>query len=429
MFKKRGRHLLKYVLGLMLSVLLCFSYTVTADAASQELNLYGSEAAPNGERYKKTTDGVVAGKVKISRGKFTGVVVPSWYMGKISFAVIIYKWDTDYAKTAASSPLFAEAFEADAPGAWVDPGQQDFIVKFDRAFAEGEYLVMYRHVSDGPLYIPLKSAYDTSESYLNGNVIENTSYQFTCVADPDAALNDTPNIKIQIDESIYGLYGDGASADGVSNINAADFESVADKFMVSPTQGLLTGFIINDLYVPNGMAEITLSLYKWNTDYKTTIASNAVYRNIYDGESAASGGYENLKMSFGENAFAAGAYLVVLETTDSLNLWTHASKDGVTSYLDGEVYEGGTLKLSCIANEKAVLNEKQAETPTPAATPEKTDAPAAATPAATKAASTPTTAPESGPGKLTTILLIAICAAVVIAGAVVTVVILRRRKR
>ena len=80
-------------------------------------------------------------------------------------------------------------------------------------------------------------------------------------------------------------------------------------------------------------------------------------------------------MQFGDRVYDKGDYLVLLSSYDDVNLWAHNLRDGVTSFMDGDVYEEGTYKMSYWVIEGAKLNEEPYIKETPQPTDEPTKAP------------------------------------------------------
>lgn len=399
-------------------VLLIVLTTVNALAAETVVKMYNEAAAGDESRFKNTDEGTVAVQLNVKGGKFVGLEIPSWYNAPSSTALILFKWDTDYNTTIKKDPIFTDVIEDMESSGWIDPGQNDFTVKFDRAFAEGKYLLVYRKHARYPLHIPTHSAFEDSVAYFEGKVYENVSYRISCIVDPDAELNEAPNIKVELDinEVIVPIYGTGASSDGLSYITVSTYESVAQKFTVA--NGKLTGFVINDLFVESGYAEIELYVYKWKDNYDETVKTTPIYANKFNAETGGAGSYEDFVMKF-ERAYAEGDYLVKIVSTDSVNLWAHALKGGVTGFIDGEEYLDGTLKLSYLVNSSAELDERPFEMPTPEPTQEPTPTPEATqTPTATPNV---TEEPKVDEGTNNVVFIILAIAAVVTIGAAVLI--------
>ncbi len=354
---------------LSLVLILCLAPFEGLHAEQSVIKMYNDEAAPDGSRFKNTGEGIVAVRLNVKGGKFVGLVVPSWYAAPMSTALILYKWDTDYGTTISGSPIFSDMIEDSVSQGWVDPGEADFTVDFNRAFAEGEYLLVYYRLSGNPLHIPTHAAHPDSIAYFDQEVYENVSYRVSCIVDPAAELNEEPNNNIDSQEVIIAAYGNGPSADGLSYISVGNYASVAHKFTVK--NGKFTGIVFNDLFLEAGYGEIELKVYKWKDDYNTTTSQTPIYHNIIEAESGGPGQYENFYVRF-DRAYALGDYLIEISCYDGLNLWAHATKEGVTSYLDGEVYEEGTLKIDIIENLFAELDERPVYTPEPTETPEPT---------------------------------------------------------
>ncbi len=429
MMLKEGKR--NIVMAITVLLLICMT-VVPSFAAEQQLNPYGSDAAE--KPYLKVTDGTLAMRVDVTGGNFTGLIIPSWYVGVFTLSIGVYKWDQSYEATIAAEPVYGGTIQGNSPGVWIDPGQQDFRVDFERAFPEGTYLVVFYHNSGDPLHIPLHSASDRAMCYVDGKEDPAITLRITCLTDPEAALNDTPNVKEPfMTDSAMNAYGDGAALDGTSYLSLNNYYTVAQRFTAD--KGLLTGMLINQLFLASDYAEIMLTLYKWDTDYETTLAGTEIFYGVFEAEKDPEDEtYHDFIMPF-NRAFSQGDYLVVLESLDGVNLWAHAPKVGIETYLDDEPYEDGTLKLSYMVSYTAELNETPVLKPTPAPTQVPTEKPeATSTPPATSAVTPGKTPVKSANQKNSsdnnTILYIAVSAAavVVIAAAVILIVRVKRKK-
>jgi len=407
-----------------LALLLCLASFGGIHAEESLIKMYSDEEAPDGSRFKNTGEGIVAVRLNVKGGKFVGLVVPSWYAAPMSTALILYKWDTDYRTTISGSPIFSDMIEDSVSQGWVNPGEADFTVDFDRAFAEGEYLLVYYRLSGNPLHIPTHAAHSDSVAYFEQEVYENVSYRINCIVDPAAELNEEPNTNIDSQEVIIAAYGNGASADGLSYIQVGNYASVAHKFSVK--NGKFTGIVFNDLFLETGYGEIELKVYKWKDDYDTTTSQTPIYHNVIEAESGGPGQYEHFYVRF-DRAYALGDYLVEISCYDGLNLWAHATKEGVTSYLDGDVYEEGTLKLDIIENLFAELDERPVYTPEPTETPEPTPT-LETTPTQTAAETEKPTETGEKDDKGNTGIIIGVVVVAIIAVAAIVFIIIRSKK-
>ena len=236
--------------------------------------------------------------------------------------------------------------------------------------------------------------------------------------------NEEPNTNIDSQEVIIAAYGNGASADGLSYIQVGNYASVAHKFSVK--NGKFTGIVFNDLFLETGYGEIELKVYKWKDDYDTTTSQTPIYHNVIEAESGGPGQYEHFYVRF-DRAYALGDYLVEISCYDGLNLWAHATKEGVTSYLDGDVYEEGTLKLDIIENLFAELDERPVYTPEPTETPEPTPT-LETTPTQTAAETEKPTETGEKDDKGNTGIIIGVVVVAIIAVAAIVFIIIRSKK-
>lgn len=347
---------------LILSVLVIMffaSVLLPGFAAETKIDLFGSEAAADGSRYKNTDEGWIGYKFNVSQGKLVGVVIPSWYDAPSSSVIILYRWNSDYNTSVQSGPIYTGVIEDNGSG-WVDPGQRDHYVKFDRAFAEGDYLLVIQRKEDRALHVPTRSAFSGAIAFLEGDEIPNLSFQLSVLVDSAAQLNETPNITYQLGAFKKALYGAGASIDGKSNIMINEYDIVGHSFTVSG--GSFTGFIINDIGVQNS-GKFQFNLYKWNTDYATSKAGTPVFSGEYTCQQEASG-FKNFEIVF-DKALPQGQYLVTISSDDNIFFWTHNLRSGVTSYLDGTAYDSGTLKLSFMADPNIEPEVDEPETQNP----------------------------------------------------------------
>lgn len=333
-----------------------------AYAAESIVKMYSEEAAPDGSRFKNTDEGEAAALLDVKGGKFVGLVIPSWYDPPTSTVILVYKWDKDYKTTLSKKPIYTDKLDDLSNTGWVDPGEKDFRVDFERAFAEGKYLLVFRKSAHRPLHIPTHAAYADSVAYFNGSVYENVSYRISCIVDPDAELNEEPNLKIEESEFVIAAYGDGGSTDGESYFSVANYDSVGQK--VSVTEGKFVGFVINSLFLQEGHAEINFKVFEWKGNYADTVKEEPIYYTAIEAETGGPGDHPDYRIDFGK-AFAEGEYLVLFESEDGLCLWSHGKKAGITSFMDGQEYTHGTFKLSYIVDIYAELDtEPETEIPT-----------------------------------------------------------------
>ena len=417
---------MKKIAAILLLVFAMTALLVQPVAAKEQQIQIFTENKVNvqGVPYVRTDTGVVGQCVTVSGGNFTGMVIPSWYYGILDFYVLIYRWAGDYAGSAQGELLFCDRVQEDAYGMWIDPGQEDFELDFNRAFAPGDYLIEYRFASNDPLYVPTLERMEGAVAYLNGRELEGVSYQMTLITDDEAALNEEPNVKYEVDtgKRMVGLYGIGASSDGLSNIPLSTVESVGQAFTVE--SGKLTGFVINSLVIETEIAEVTLKLYKWDTDYTTTVKHTPAFEKLYVLEPDPERENYNCEMMFDGCAFAEGKYLVTLESLDGANLWTHAAKDGVSAYVDGAEYSGGTFKLSYLVNDYAQVNETPVQTETSA--PISTDEPTA--PLNTNVQPSTTAAVTGGGNNTSVIIPVVVLSITVIIAVIIVIVVLKSKK-
>lgn len=341
-----------------LIIVLCVVSYLGIYASESIVKMHSADPAPDGSRFKNTDEGVVAVSLDVKGGKFVGLIIPSWYDPPTSTSIMLYKWDTDYQTTVSKMPIFSDLIEDLSDSGWVNPGEKDFRVNFERAFAEGKYLLVFRKNTDHALHIPTHAAYKDSVAYFNGELYENVSYRVSSIIDSDAELNEEPNVKFYDNEIIVAAYGVGASEDGESFFSVENYESVSHKFTVSG--GKFTGFLFHSLFLQSGHAEFEFKIFRWMGSYADTVKENPIYINNFEAVSDGPSDHRDLKIFF-ERAYAEGDYLVQVICNDSFNLWSHAPKEGVTTYMNDEAYEYGTLKLSYVADKYAALDERPIE--------------------------------------------------------------------
>ncbi len=345
--KKRG-----IAITLVCALVFCLAGTLpTVRAAETILPMGGEGDGP--ERYQTTEQSDLGVSFEIRDAKLTGVVIPSWYAGAVSAKLLLYRWDTDYRTTVEKSPIFTDIIEhPDNPAtSWIDPGMHDFRVDFGRAFSEGRYLLVYRAYLGTALYVPVKSEVEGITCYIDGDVYERQSgdstvrpsFLFSCILDPAAAADDTPNLRVPYAESIIPMYGSGAANDGSSYISVKDYDTVAQKFTVR--ENYMSGLVINDLFVESGEAKITVNVYAWNQNYDRTISGKPLISEQWN---CAHADYYKAYTVFYEKGLPKGDYLITLQTADALNLWTHGPREDGATYLDGAATADFTVKLSYI---------------------------------------------------------------------------------
>lgn len=182
-------------------------------------------------------------------------------------------------------------------------------------------------------------------------------------------------IPVSAAELTVGIFSSGASADGESKMDISSF-ALASKFKV--TEGRFVGFLLNELYTVTTENQGTVKIYKWNTDYATTIAKQPIFNGIIENQvynSSANPATDNDYIIKFNRAYIEGEYLAVIQGEDSMFLWTHKVKDGVTSFIDGEVYVDGSFKMSYIVDNEAKVNESPIETSILASTTKPTSSP------------------------------------------------------
>lgn len=364
-----------------IACVVCAAIILTQIIIPFSVNAAETEIKYDGERlpgYVTTDTGAVAQKITVSGGNFTALTIPSWFVGTLNLYVVVYKWDTDYMTSLSKAPLFVDLIDAASPGVWKDPGQMDFKLNFDRAFAPGDYLVYFINYGD-PMYFHMVDRRADAIAYFDGKEKEGATYEIYATVNNEAALNEQPNIKYDVlsKDTIHPLYAVGASTEGLSNVVMSDVGSVAFRFNLAGEK--LKGFVINSL--DNGSGDVTLKMYRWKTDYATTKSGKVVFEKTY----AASGdpnNSNNCVFNFDDYVFSSGEYLIVLESASDVMLWRHAPKGDVEVYIDNELYTTGSLKVSLVTNMSAEVNEPTAEEPaTPTPVPEdKTPTPADPTP-------------------------------------------------
>ncbi len=283
----------------------------------------------------------------VSGGNFVGLRIDSLKTSRPAVGqVSIYKWNTDYAQTVAAAPVYQDFFMlsgvSSAMTSWVD--SDDVTIRFDRAFAPGKYLAVIKQVS-GEVWVMVHGAAEEVTAYQDGQEKAGWSYKLSYLADPEAALDETPNVH---SKRVVNLYGTGAG-DAVNYGTDSNGGTVlGTRFAVS--DACLSGFVLSSLNC-SGPVTGTISVYKWNSDYATTTAAEPVVRDTV--LIARGGWFDSDYYVVFDHAIEAGEYLVTLSSSGAMYYWLHAPVEGVTCYTNGTEYPGGSFKIQAILDTEA----------------------------------------------------------------------------
>ncbi len=128
-------------------------------------------------------------KFTVKKGKFTGLLLDDAVMGEEETIVTVwvYQWDTDYTTTIAGTPKY---YGVSAFPKWDGGEHVDSYIRFDRAFAEGEYLVVFQSENDCSLWAhgPL----DGVLNFMDGEANPHSVMKIAYLADPEAELDERP---------------------------------------------------------------------------------------------------------------------------------------------------------------------------------------------------------------------------------------------
>lgn len=414
------------VLCLLFTVLF-FCSVLPAAAAADTVKLYGTEGpAPADGSSKMNANSYTLGiRFEVKDGKMVGFVLDDLFTDRAVKGVLrIYRWSGDYRTTTSAKPLVQKLIDVTKKEAQFET----YTVPFDGAYAEGTYLATLQ--AEGPMYLWTHQFLDGITCYRSGEEYVYGTFKASYLRDPSASVKNSEkdyDESAQINtEQVVPTYGMGPNEDGTVNFQLMNYYSAGQKFTVKG--GKFTGLVLDDAVVEGDDAELTVWVYKWDTDYATTIGGTPQYYGVsllpmWDG-----GEHVDSYIRF-DRAFAEGDYLVVLEADGPCSVWSHGLLDGVVTFFDEEEYTTATMKIAYIMDPEAELDERPVETPTPAPSQEPTPV-ISSTPAAKP---TPTASPTGKPqekqedGSVPIVLWIAL--GVVAAGGIAAAVILLVKKK
>lgn len=130
-----------------------------------------------------------ATRFTVSEGKFLGIVLDDAVMMEddTELVVWVYPWNQDYETTVAGTPKYYGSHLLPLH----DGGDPvDTFVRFDRAFAEGEYLVVLEAM--GPISVWSHGLKDGVSTYFDEKEWETATMKIGYIADASALLDERP---------------------------------------------------------------------------------------------------------------------------------------------------------------------------------------------------------------------------------------------
>lgn len=279
----------------------------------------------------------------------SGIVIKGGGFGA-PIRVRAYAWDTDYATTVAARPLVdCLSDPLYVSGTWN-------YVPFDTSLPAGEYLVLLS-MTTADAWFWVASPVTGVQTYIAGQEYATGTVVMAYVKDIDTSEKPQPEPELP-QKTTVPAYGDGADTSG-----RADFwtqvATVATKYDI--TEGKFVGFVIHAARFDSATTTdpVKASIYKWNKDYATTVASQAILSLDLDGSNHVNG--EDFVVDLAPYALAEGEYLIVLEG-GAMAIWAHNVKEGVSTFIEnGTPYTTGTLKMSYIADPSVAVNEPEVD--------------------------------------------------------------------
>ncbi len=142
--------------------------------------------------------------------------------------------------------------------------------------------------------------------------------------------------------TMINQFGSGADQSGLSKFGTEDNTVLGSCFEV--WEGAFSGVSLSDFSFSEPGS---CSVYVWKDNYQKTLRSDPVFRcDIADKEGWTQG--ESYNILFPDQ-LEPGRYLVVLEG-GVMSVWAHNVYGGVMTFVNGEAYTTGTLKLRSIVN-------------------------------------------------------------------------------
>ncbi len=432
--KKYGKCLAACLLVCMMTVGMLLP--VSAEASTVDLFAAGASLEePTPYSNINANSNEVASMFEVKNGKMVGFVLSSLSNNVAAKGILkIYKWDTNYAKTTSQKAVIQLGFNAPAVS---EP--TDFRINFDGAYAEGKYLAVIK--AESALLIWTHHPLDGVSCFIDGSPYTTGSFKLQYVVDPaKPAKNSDKDFDSGLTVSTVTtvpLFGSGAALDGAVNFQLYTYYCLATKF--TNDRGKLVGLVLDDTRIEGDDGELTVWLYKWDTDYETTVKSVPCYYKVYTLPMTDEANPDVDRILEFDRAFAEGEYLALFETEDSMiSFWAHAPKEGVELYVDDEPYTDAedafmaTLKIAYLADPAAELDERPVDYPTPEPSKEPTPTPSVTVtpkPTPTKADPTPTTAPKGGDSNSSWIWIVVIAVVVVAAVAAAVVIVMKKKKK
>ncbi len=349
-------------------------------AESEKVALHGTDGSvpEDGVIKHGANNYILATKFDVTGGKMVGFYLDDLNTDAACQGRLrIYRWNQDYPTTVAGEPLIQKLVKVtDSTFDKIE----SYPVPFDGAYEEGTYLAVLQ--SDGPMFLWNHPKAEGITCYRNGEVYQSGTFKVSYLRDASVTAHPSAKDMEKIDSFSAVLAipacGEGVSESGTLTYQLYSYNTVAQKITVA--NGRFVGLFINDAIVEYDDVHVTVTLYRWQEDYDTTLSGTPVYSKEHLVLLPEEGTYSSPRMMFGR-AYAEGDYLVVLEADGMCAIWAHGPRDGIFCYADDDFVEGTTLQIGYLADPDAELDERPVESSpdkaTPSATPNNTPSPTA----------------------------------------------------
>ena len=235
---------------------------------------------------------------------------PTWQKTGSGLTIQVFAWNSSYEESLTGAVLAEKTIENISDGAWIR-------FYFDELKA-GEYLLHIKNSGKNPdssvgIYA-MKASVDYAETFRQGLKLDDRSARMRVVY---AYPTDTPHgeINTKFSQSIP-FHGEGRNPVEVKGNYAVQFATTA-KFeslsMDCPSWS-------------NNLGNLTFSLYRWNTNYETTLKGSAAASHEFVNYK------DNATLTFKFDEMEAGEYLLLIENT------SEDPKEQVGLYADNQAF-------------------------------------------------------------------------------------------
>ena len=353
--KDKKKYLDRLIAFIMIFALIVNGNAFSVGAASFEPTyVHAYDGTPTGNTYQpaevsgKNPEDIISGqRVKVT-APFDGFQIYMANGNAYNFTLSVYKWTTDYATTIATTPL-KTVDKTTTSGAV----KAESLTWTDGALEAGEYFFVVENakskstVTNNPNRLGLAevaSNVSQGEYYRVGTLTTGKELaldiRFTEAAPAGGYFASLLSFEPTYVHAYDGTpTGNTYTVAEVSGKDPADIVSGQRVKVTAPFDGF-------QIYMANGNAyNFTLSVYKWTTDYATTIASTPL--KTVD-KTTTSGAVKAESLTWTDGALGAGEYLFVVENARSKsNVTNNPNRLGLaevaSNVSQGEYYRVGTL--------------------------------------------------------------------------------------